>query len=79
MADREPIETKNLDIYGFDAAPVEPAAGDLDRLHRPDGAIITWFLGTVGRDGRPHAAGVGAVLDDGDLYFTSGPARKKSK
>ncbi|WP_425456974.1 pyridoxamine 5'-phosphate oxidase family protein [Actinomadura hallensis] len=30
-------------------------------------------------DGRPHAAGVGALWYDGDLYFTSGPGTRKSR
>jgi hypothetical protein len=29
--------------------------------------------------GRPHAAGIGAVWPDGDLYFTSGPGTRKSR
>jgi hypothetical protein len=40
--------------------------------------MITWFLGTVRRDGRPHSAGVGAMWNDGGLYFTSGPGTPKS-
>jgi hypothetical protein len=39
---------------------------------------VGFFLGTVGRDGHPHSAGVGVVWHDGDLYFTSGPATRKS-
>jgi hypothetical protein len=40
---------------------------------------VTWFLGTVGPDGRPHAAGVGAQWHEGELYFTSGPGARKSR
>ncbi|MFL5682098.1 MAG: pyridoxamine 5'-phosphate oxidase family protein [Chloroflexota bacterium] len=77
MATREPVETKNLDIYG-DA--VLPWSRPRDVLHAIDPkAHITWFLGTAGADGRPHAAGVGALWVDGDLYFTSGDGTKKSK
>ena len=39
--------------------------------------LLTWFLGTVRRDGRPHAAGVGALWHDGELYITSGPGTQK--
>jgi hypothetical protein len=39
----------------------------------------TFFLGTTGPDGRPHAQGVGAVWLDGDLYFVSGPGTRKSR
>jgi hypothetical protein len=37
------------------------------------------FLGTVRPDGRPHSAGVGVVVHDGDLFFTSGPASRKTR
>jgi hypothetical protein len=40
---------------------------------------VTHFLGTLHPDGRPHAAGVGAIWLDGDLYFTSGPGTRKSR
>ncbi|MBO0684894.1 MAG: pyridoxamine 5'-phosphate oxidase family protein, partial [Candidatus Dormibacteraeota bacterium] len=39
----------------------------------------TFFLGTIGADGKPHAAGVGCVWQDGDLFFTSGPAMRKAR
>jgi len=77
MVDREPIETKNLDIYGFEALPWS-RPHDLIAFADPT-ADLTWFLGTVGPDRRPHAAGVGAGWHDGDLYFTSGPGSKKSR
>src|SRR4051812_26083832 len=31
---------------------------------------------TADAGGRPHAAGVGVVWHDGDLYFTSGPGTR---
>jgi hypothetical protein len=77
MVDRQPIETTNLDIYGNDALPwsrPHQALVDLD-----PSANTTWFLGTAGTDRRPHAAGVGALWDGGDIYFTSGPGTRKSK
>lgn len=77
MADRVPIETTNLDRYGFDALPwtrPRDVLGSLD-----PSAHITWFLGTAGPDGRPHAAGVGATWYDGALYFTSGDGTRKSR
>src|SRR5213594_874817 len=77
MTDRQPIETTNLDRYGFDALPW---ARPHDLIANGDpSADFTWFLGTTGPDGRPHAAGVGAAWHDGDLYFTSGDGTKKSK
>ena len=77
MADRAPIETKNLDGYGNAALPWSRPKALLDAID--PSAMITWFLGTTGPDGRPHAAGVGALWVDGDLYFTSGDGTKKSK
>ena len=77
MADRKPIETRNLDIYGDAVLPWSRPNDVLDAIDPK--AHITWFLGTTGPDGRPHAAGVGALWVDGDLYFTSGDATKKSR
>jgi pyridoxamine 5'-phosphate oxidase-like protein len=45
----------------------------------PLGAEISCFLGTCRPDGRPHAAGIGALWHDGDLYFVSGPGIRKSR
>jgi hypothetical protein len=39
----------------------------------------SFFLGTSRPDGQPHAASVGALWLDGDLYFTSGPETRKSR
>jgi hypothetical protein len=76
MSDREPVETINLDIYGHDPFPwSRPRA----RLEATGEANDTWFLGTTGPDGRPHAAGVGALWHEGQLYFTSGPGTRKSR
>ena len=77
MTAREPIQAKNLDIYGDEALPWSRARDVLDGLD--PSAMITWFLGTTGTNGRPHAAGVGAMWVDGGLYFTSGDETKKSK
>lgn len=77
MAAREPIETRNLDRYGHEALPWSRPRGLLDGLD--SSAMITWFLGTTGTTGRPHAAGVGAMWVDGGLYFTSGDDTKKSR
>ncbi len=77
MTNREPVQVTNLDRYGFAELPWSRprdllAAGPI----RSD---ITFFLGTVGPDGRPHAAGVGALWLDGYFYFTSGPATRKTR
>lgn len=77
MTDKEPIETTNLDRYGDPAIPWSRPREIL--ASGPIGASTPWFLGTVRPDGRPHAAGVGAVWYAGDLYFTSGPGTRKSR
>ncbi|MDP9252466.1 MAG: pyridoxamine 5'-phosphate oxidase family protein [Chloroflexota bacterium] len=39
----------------------------------------TYWLATTRPDGRPHVAAVGAIWVDGKIYFTSGPATRKSR
>ena len=77
MTDRQPTETTNLDIYGHATLPWDRPHDALATLDPSEN--ITWFLGTAGTDGRPHAAGVGALWDDGDIYFTSGTGTRKSR
>lgn len=77
MTDQAPVEVTNLDRYGSPALPwSRPRELLATSLTRSD---ITCFLGTVRPDGRPHAAGVGALWLDGELYFTSGPATRKAR
>jgi hypothetical protein len=77
MTDREPTEVTNLDIYGH--PPLEwSRARDLLVKQMPT-VEQTFFLGTIGGDGRPHAAGVGPAWVDGEVYFTSGPGTRKSR
>ncbi len=77
MSDRQPAEVTNLDRYGD---PVLPWSRPRDLLASgPKGPLVGFFLGTVRPDGRPHAAGIGAVWHDGDLYFTSGPGTRKAR
>src|SRR5918912_4302499 len=76
MAEREPVQTTNLDQYGNPAlewSRVRDALAGKQSEHR------TFFLGTVGPGGRPHAAGTGALWSDGDLYVVSGPGTRKSR
>jgi len=75
MSEREPVETTNLDQYGDEPLPWSRAREALNER----GAEITHFLGTVGPDGKPHAAGVGAMWDDGDLYVVAGPGTRKAR
>lgn len=77
MPDRTPIEVTNLDRYGH---PALPWGRPRDLLAAsPKRTDITFFLGTVDPDGRPHAAGIGALWHDGDLYIVSGPETRKSR
>jgi hypothetical protein len=78
MPNGEPIETTDLDtIYGSQTIP-----WSRPRDHHAVGALgpgVTFVLGTVRPDGRPHAAGIGAAWYDGDLYFQSGPTTRKAR
>jgi hypothetical protein len=76
MTEREPTETTNLDRYGYPALPWSRARDSLAAVGQQH---ATFFLGTVGPDGRPHAAGVGALWSAGDLYVVSGPGTRKSR
>lgn len=74
MAEREPTDVQNLDRYGHAELPWSRVR---DLLAAPSQS--EFFLGTVGPDGRPHAAGVGALWVDGDFYVVSGPETRKSR
>ena len=77
MTERAPSETTNLDRYGNGELPwSRPRDLLAGGAPTPD---IAFFLGTIGPDGRPHAAGIGALWMDGDLYFTSGPSARKTR
>jgi hypothetical protein len=74
---QEPLETTNLDRYGSEILPWSRPR-DLLKIGLLSSGV-TSFLGTVGQDARPHAAGIGAAWHDGDLYFTSGPGTRKAR
>lgn len=76
MNDRQPTETKNLDRYGGAELPWSRATDALNATGKDND---TWYVGTTGPDGRPHAAGVGALWHEGALFFTSGDGTRKSK
>ena len=76
MTVREPIDTTNLDHYG-NAALLWSRPRDL--LAASATANTTFILGTVRPDGRPHAAAVGALWYDSDIYIVSGPQTRKSR
>src|ERR1700704_3431343 len=77
MSERTPVEATNLDRYG---SPELPWSRPRDVLAAatpsPD---VPFFLGTSRPDGRPHAAGIGAVWLEGDFYFTSNPNARKAR
>jgi Pyridoxamine 5'-phosphate oxidase len=77
MSERQPSETTNLDRYGDGPLPWDRPRDIL--AIGSQGPSMTFFLGTVGQDGTPHAAGVGAVWFDGDLYFNSGLTKRKAR
>jgi len=81
MTDRDPIEVTNLDRYGNAALPWSRPRDILAAPPKPDhpGGDHRSYLGTTRPDGRPHAAGIGALWYDGDLYFTNGPGTRKSR
>ena len=77
MTDRQPTETTNLDRYGDSTIPWSRVHGLLES--GPKGPDAGFFLVTVRPDGRPHAAGIGAVWYDGQLFFTSGSRTRKAR
>lgn len=77
MTDRAPVEITNLDRYGFPALPWNRPR-DLLAASTPLPST-PFFLGTSQPDGRPHAAGIGALWLEGDLYFTSGAGTRKAR
>ncbi|OXM62812.1 pyridoxamine 5'-phosphate oxidase family protein [Amycolatopsis vastitatis] len=73
----EATETKNLDRSGLATMPWSRAR-DLLATQTPH-ENLTFFVGTVRPDGRPHAAGVGAIWVDDTLYFVSGPGTRRAR
>lgn len=77
MTERIPTDEKNLDQYSDEALPWSRARDAL--ADNPSGAGVPYFLGTATPNGRPHAAGVGALWLDDELYVVSGPGTRKSR
>ena len=74
------MRQKNLaDLYHLDPIPWSRALAALEAPESPEVQPRTYFLATTRPDGRPHSAGVGAVWDDGKIYFVSGPGTRKSQ
>ncbi|GGN67564.1 pyridoxamine 5'-phosphate oxidase family protein [Nocardia rhizosphaerihabitans] len=73
----DPVDATDLNIYGTDQLPWSRARAAIENGLA---ALETaQFLGTVGPDGRPHSAGIGATLVGEHFYFTSGPGTHKSR
>ena len=71
------MDQKNLaDLYRLDPIPWSVA---LEALESAEPQKHTPFLATTRPDGRPHAAGVGAIWDQGKVYVVSGPKTRKSR
>ena len=71
------MDQKNLaDLYSLDPIPWSLA---LAALESAEPRTQTPFLATTRSDGRPHVAAVGALWDDGKIYFTSGAGTRKSR
>ena len=77
MSEPEPSETTNLDRYGSAVLPWSRARAAL--VAGSASPSVTFFLGTAGAEGTPHAAGVGGLWQDGALYFTSSPRMRKAR
>jgi Pyridoxamine 5'-phosphate oxidase len=73
----EPISTRNLDRDSHAELPWSRPR-DLLATDTP-GGDLTFFVGTVRPDGRPHSAGVGAIWVDDALYFVSGPGTRRAR
>jgi len=71
------MDQKNLDIYGNDPLPWSRATEGLAAAVAEHASGV--WLATVGPDGRPHVAAVGALWVDDRFYFTSGPGTRKSR
>jgi hypothetical protein len=71
------MDQKNLaDLYDLDPIPWSRALAALESNEPRD---RTPFLATTRPDGRPHLAGVGALWEDGKVYFVSGAGTRKSR
>jgi nitroimidazol reductase NimA-like FMN-containing flavoprotein (pyridoxamine 5'-phosphate oxidase superfamily) len=71
------MDQKNLgDLYDLEPIPWSVA---LDALESTEPRAQTPFLATTRPDGRPHVAALGALWDNGKVYFVSGAGTRKSR
>jgi general stress protein 26 len=71
------MDEKNLDLYGHGPIPWSRPLAQLEAFVSNPGSTV--WLSTSRPDGKPHAAGVGAVWHDGKFYVVSGPGTRKSR
>src|SRR5258708_27125884 len=69
-------QTNLADLYGLDPIPWSRA---VEALESGEPQKQTPFLATTRPDGRPHMAGVGALWDNGEVFFVSGAGTRKSR
>jgi general stress protein 26 len=70
------VDAKNLaDLYNLPPIPWSRALEALETGEQE----ARCFLATTRADGRPHVAGIGALWDQGRVYFVSGAGTRKSQ
>jgi hypothetical protein len=83
MTTREPTQQVTIDSFDLDPIPWSRPRAQLVAGSSGEGSGggtgPTYWLSTVGPDGRPHATAVGAIWADERVYFTSGPGTRKSR
>jgi hypothetical protein len=79
MTHREPTTARNLDSNHYGLPDVAWSTA-VERLvaEMPKAETVS-FLGTIRPDGTPHAAGIGPLWQDGELYFTTSPGAAKGR
>lgn len=78
MTTRTPKETVNLAAL-YDGAAIPWSRAERALGEGSVGPQVRAWLGTVGRDGRPHSAGIGPVALDGDVFFCASLASGKAR
>ena len=66
--------------YGFENATSPPSERfPWSRVEEVLAGVRNYWIGTAGRDGRPHAAPVWALWIDGAVYFSTGKESRKAR
>ncbi|GAA1971004.1 pyridoxamine 5'-phosphate oxidase family protein [Catenulispora subtropica] len=79
MSELKPLRVKNLSLpeYGLEALDWEDVEQAVAAAVAGPGR--SWFLTTLNPDGAPHTTGFGHAWLDGAVYFTTGPAIRKTR